>query len=67
MATRLWFLCSLMLVVGSDGKVSSVGNGGSDPPEPGVVSGVVRAFYGLLFPKPAGGIVVVTYPMMFAP
>lgn len=65
--TKLQGRVTVRFVIGSDGKVSNVGNGGSDLPDPGVVSCVVRAFYGLVFPKPAGGIVVVTYPMMFAP
>jgi hypothetical protein len=54
-------------VIGRDGAVSNVGNGGSDMPDGGVVSCVVRAFYGLSFPQPEGGIVTVTYPIMFAP
>jgi hypothetical protein len=36
-------------------------------PDSGVVSCTVRAFYGLSFPQPEGGIVTVTYPIMFAP
>ncbi len=54
-------------VIGRDGAVSNVGNGGSDMPDGGVVSCVVRAFYGLSFPQPEGGIVTVTYPIMFSP
>jgi hypothetical protein len=54
-------------VIGRDGAVSNVGNGGSDMPDGAVVSCVVRAFYGLSFPQPEGGIVTVTYPIMFAP
>jgi hypothetical protein len=52
-------------VIGRDGAVSSVQDGGSDLPDPGVVSCVVRAFYGLSFPQPEGGIVTVTYPISF--
>jgi hypothetical protein len=54
-------------VIGRDGAVSQVANGGSDMPDGGVVSCVVRAFYGLSFPQPEGGIVTVTYPIMFSP
>jgi hypothetical protein len=36
-------------------------------PDGGVVSCVVRAFYGLSFPQPEGGIVTVVYPIMFSP
>jgi hypothetical protein len=58
---------SVRFVIGRDGAVSNVGNGGSDMPDGGVVSCVVRAFYGLSFPQPEGGIVTVVYPIMFAP
>lgn len=54
-------------VIGRDGAVSNVGNGGSDIPDSGVVSCVISAFYGLSFPQPEGGIVQVTYPIMFSP
>jgi hypothetical protein len=54
-------------VIGRDGAVSNVGNGGSDLPDSAVVSCVVRAFYGLSFPQPENGIVTVTYPIVFTP
>jgi hypothetical protein len=54
-------------VIGRDGAVSNVADGGSDIPDPTVVSCVVRAFYGLSFPQPEGGIVTVTYPIAFSP
>lgn len=54
-------------VIGRDGSVSSVSNGGSDLPDSAVTSCVVRAFYGLSFPQPEGGIVMVTYPIVFSP
>lgn len=54
-------------VIGRDGAVSSVADGGSTLPDPAVVSCVVRAFYGLAFPQPEGGIVTVTYPIAFSP
>ena len=58
---------SVRFVIGRDGAVSNVGNGGSDMPDGGVVSCTVRAFYGLSFPQPEGGIVTVVYPIMFSP
>ena len=56
---------AVRFVIGRDGAVSNVGNGGSDLPDAAVVSCVVRAFYGLSFPQPDGGIVTVTYPIVF--
>jgi hypothetical protein len=58
---------SVRFVIGSDGAVSHVSNGGSDLPSSSVVACVVRAYYGLSFPQPEGGIVTVVYPIMFAP
>jgi hypothetical protein len=58
---------SVRFIIGRDGSVSNVGNGGSDLPDPSVVSCVVRSYYGLSFPAPEGGIVTVTYPIMFNP
>lgn len=58
---------SVSFVIGRDGSVGSVGNAGSDIPDGGVVSCVVRSFYGLSFPQPEGGVVKVTYPIMFTP
>jgi hypothetical protein len=54
-------------VIGRDGGVSNVSNGGSDLPDSSVVSCVVSAFYGLSFPAPEGGIVTVSYPIAFSP
>jgi hypothetical protein len=54
-------------VIGRDGAISSVANGGSDLPDGGVVQCVVRSFYGLSFPAPEEGIVTVTYPIMLSP
>ena len=58
---------SARFVIGRDGAVSNVSNGGSDLPDSGVVSCVLSAFYGLSFPQPEGGIVTVVYPIMLAP
>jgi photosystem II stability/assembly factor-like uncharacterized protein len=52
-------------VIGRSGTVQSAQNGGSDLPDSGVVGCVVSAFYGLSFPEPEGGIVTVTYPIVF--
>jgi FHA domain len=54
-------------VIGRDGAVSNVSNGGSDIPDSGVVQCVLSAFYGLSFPQPEGGIVTVVYPIMLSP
>ncbi len=54
-------------VIGKDGGVSNVGNGGSDLPDSGVVSCVLAAFNGLSFPQPEGGLVTVVYPITFQP
>jgi hypothetical protein len=58
---------SVRFVIGRDGSVSNVANGGSDLPDSAVVSCVISAYYGLSFPQPEGGIVTVVYPIMFAP
>ncbi len=58
---------SVRFVIGRDGAVASAQNGGSDLPDPQVVSCVVRAFAGLSFPQPEGGVVSVTYPIFFSP
>ena len=58
---------SVRFVIGRDGSVSQVQNGGSDMPDANVVSCVVRSFYGLSFPAPDNGIVTVSYPIMFQP
>jgi len=55
---------TVRFVIGRDGRVSSVGGGG-DLPDSGVVSCVTRAFYGLSFPQPEGGVVTVSYPLAF--
>jgi hypothetical protein len=58
---------SVRFVIDRSGKVSHASNGGSDLPDSGVVSCVVRSYYGLSFPQPEGGIVTVTYPIIFQP
>lgn len=58
---------AVRFVIGRDGAVANVGNGGSDLPDSAVVSCVVRSFSGLSFPAPESGIVTVVYPLMFSP
>jgi hypothetical protein len=58
---------AVRFVIGRDGAVSNVGQGGSDLPDGAVVACVQRAFYGLSFPPPESGIVTVTYPISFNP
>ncbi len=59
---------SVKFVIGRDGSVQTSQDGGSDLPDTGVVSCVVRAFPNLSFPQPeGGGIVTVTYPIVFSP
>src|SRR5512143_3621419 len=43
---------AVRFVIGRDGAVSNVSNGGSDMPDGGVVRCVVQAYYGLSFPDP---------------
>jgi vault protein inter-alpha-trypsin-like protein len=58
---------SVRFVIGKDGNVTTVSNGGSDLPDSNVVACVVRSFAGLTFPAPDSGVVAVTYPIVFAP
>jgi hypothetical protein len=58
---------SARFVIGRDGSVTNVTNGGGDLPDSAVTSCVLAAFYGLSFPSPDGGIVTVTYPIMLVP
>ncbi len=58
---------AVRFVIGRDGAVSNAANGGSDLSDSGVVECVVRAYYGLSFPRPQDGIVTVVYPIMFSP
>lgn len=53
-------------VIGRDGAVSNVSATG-DFPDASVRSCVQSAFYGVSFPPPEGGIVTVTYPLIFSP
>jgi hypothetical protein len=58
---------TVRFVIGRDGKVASVADGGSDIADTQVRDCVLAAFQGLQFPEPEGGIVTVVYPILFAP
>jgi hypothetical protein len=57
---------TVRFVITRTGTVSSV-SGSGDIPDTSVISCVTRAFYGLSFPQPEGGIVTVSYPIVFTP
>ena len=54
-------------LIARDGSVGYAADGGSDIPDASTVSCVVGAFSHLSFPEPAGGTVVVDYPIAFSP
>jgi hypothetical protein len=55
-------------LIGANGHVKSASNLGTDLPDSKVVACVTKAFYGLVFPEPPGGVAVtVTYPLTFSP
>ncbi len=58
---------SVRFQIGRDGAVTQAADGGSTLPDQAVVACVARAFLGLSFPQPEGGIVTVVYPIDFAP
>lgn len=58
---------SVRFVIGRDGLASQARNGGSDLPDPDVVKCVADAVNGLRFQEPQTGIVIVVYPLLFAP
>ncbi len=58
---------TVRFTIDREGAVSTAANGGSDLPDSGVVSCIVRSFYGLSFAKPEGGIVTVVYPIALSP
>ena len=55
----------LRFVIGSDGRVARVIDGGSDLPDVGVVACVAESFFALEFPRPAGGNVHLRYRVHF--
>lgn len=58
---------SARFVIGLDGAVRHVTDGGSDIPDTTVRDCVLEKFKTFVFPKPEGGIVTVVYPIMLAP
>ena len=58
---------AVKFVIDRAGSVSTASDGGSDIPDQGVISCVVRGFGNLSFPQPEGGIVTVVYPIIFNP
>ena len=58
---------AVRFVIGSDGKVASAADGGSDLPNPAVVRCVIQSFSSLTFPPPENGKVTVVYPIQFTP
>jgi hypothetical protein len=58
---------AVKFVIDRSGSVSTTSDGGSDMPDQGVVSCVVRGFGNLSFPQPEAGIVTVVYPLVFNP
>jgi tetratricopeptide (TPR) repeat protein len=58
---------SVRFVIGPDGSVANVANGGSDITDAGMTSCVISAFSGLSFPQPESGTVTVVYPILFEP
>lgn len=57
---------TVRFVISRTGTVSSVAST-AELPDSAVVSCVERAFYSLTFPQPEGGIVSVSYPIVFSP
>jgi hypothetical protein len=58
---------TVKFVIDKSGAVATATDGGSNLPDTGVVSCVVRGFSNLSFPQPEGGIVTVVYPIIFNP
>jgi tetratricopeptide (TPR) repeat protein len=58
---------SVKFGIDRSGAVSMAADGGSDLPDPGVIACVTRGFSNLSFPAPEGGLVTVTYPIVFSP
>ncbi len=58
---------TVRFVIGPDGRVKSAVAAASDLPDPTLVRCVVAVFAAMVFPKPEGGDVVVTYPLVFRP
>jgi hypothetical protein len=58
---------TVKFVIGRDGAVANAADAGSRLADRAVISCITRGVYGLSFPQPEAGIVVVTYPISLAP
>jgi len=58
---------AVRFVIDRSGAVSTASAEGGGLPDPSVARCVAQGFLGLSFPPPEGGIVAVTYPLMFSP
>ena len=58
---------AVKFVIGRDGAVALAADADSSMKDKDVVSCIVRAFKGLSFPQPEGGVVNVVYPILFSP
>ncbi len=58
---------AVKFIIDRQGAVSLASDGGSDLPDQAVIGCVVRGFQNLSFPEPKGGVVKVTYPIVFTP
>jgi hypothetical protein len=56
---------SVKFVIARTGEVATAADSGSDLPDQATVACVVRGFKNLTFPEPEGGIVTVTFPLVF--
>lgn len=58
---------AVRFVIGADGVLSFVVNGGTDLPDGRTVQCLLDTLRGLLFPRPEAGIVTVVYPIVLEP
>lgn len=58
---------AVRFVIDRHGSVAVASDGGSDLPDQNVIGCIVRGFQNLGFPEPKGGMVKVTYPILFTP
>ncbi len=54
----------IRFIIGRDGTVSNVANGGSDIADSNVISCILRSVYNISFPSPESGIVTILYPVV---
>lgn len=58
---------AMRFVISHDGSVASAANAGSNLQDTDVLECVRRVFLSMRFPPPEGGIITVTYPIIFTP